>query len=112
MYRKSPACALTAARLPRDVCFCRVGEKFDGHDFIDTALAARSRPGCLCAKLPRDLRPDKFYIKVDDTRLALRALASAYRDKFRIPFVQITGSVGKTTTKEIVRPLWEQSSGC
>ena len=78
-----------------------VGEKFDGHDFIDTALAAGAA-GCLCAKLPRDLRPDKFYIKVDDTRLALRALASAYRDKFRIPFVQITGSVGKTTTKEIV----------
>ncbi len=78
-----------------------VGEKFDGHDFIDTALAAGAA-GCLCAKLPRDLRPDKFYIKVDDTRLAFRALASAYRDKFRIPFVQITGSVGKTTTKEIV----------
>ena len=78
-----------------------VGEKFDGHDFIDTALAAGAA-GCLCAKLPRDLCPDKFYIKVDDTRLAFRALASAYRDKFRIPFVQITGSVGKTTTKEIV----------
>lgn len=78
-----------------------VGEKFDGHDFIDTALTAGAA-GCLCAKLPRDLRPDKFYIKVDDTRLAFRALASAYRDKFRIPFVQITGSVGKTTTKEIV----------
>ena len=68
-----------------------VVEKFDGHDFIDTALAAGAA-GCLCAKLPRDLRPDKFYIKVDDTRLALRALASAYRDKFRIPFVQITGN--------------------
>ena len=49
-----------------------------------------------------DLRADKFYIKVDDTRLALRALASAYRDRFDIPFVQITGSVGKTTTKEMI----------
>ena len=46
--------------------------------------------------------PDKFYIKVADTRLALRDLASAYRDKFDIPFVQITGSVGKTTTKEMI----------
>ena len=78
-----------------------VGEKFDGHDFIDMALD-KGAAGCLCAKLPQDIRPDKFYIKVDDTRLALRALASAYRDRFDIPFVQITGSVGKTTTKEMI----------
>ena len=78
-----------------------VGEKFDGHDFIDAALDAGAA-GCLCAKLPQDIRPDKFYIKVADTRLALRALASAYRDKFDIPVVQITGSVGKTTTKEMI----------
>lgn len=78
-----------------------VGEKFDGHDFIGAALDSGAA-GCLCAKLPADLRGGKFYIKVADTRLALRALASAYRDKFDIPFVQITGSVGKTTTKEMV----------
>ena len=77
------------------------GERFDGHNFIDAALSAGAA-GCLCAKLPADLRPDKFYIKVDDTRLALRALASYYRDRFQIPFVQITGSVGKTTTKEMI----------
>lgn len=78
-----------------------VGERFDGHQFIDAALDAGAA-GCLCAKLPTDIRPDKFYIKVADTRLALRDLASAYRDRFHIPFVQITGSVGKTTTKEMI----------
>ena len=78
-----------------------VGEKFDGHDFIGAALDAGAA-GCLCAKLPVDLRADKFYIKVADTRLALKALATHYRDKFNIPFVQITGSVGKTTTKEMI----------
>ena len=78
-----------------------VGEKFDGHQFIDAALDVGAA-GCLCAKLPQNIRPDKFYIKVADTRLALRDLASAYRDRFRIPFVQITGSVGKTTTKEMI----------
>lgn len=77
------------------------GEKFDGHDFIDAALSAGAA-GCLCAKLPVDLRPDKFYIKVDDTRLALRALAAACRDQADIPVIQITGSVGKTTSKEMV----------
>ena len=78
-----------------------VGEQYDGHNFIDAALDAGAA-GCLCAKLPQDIRPDKFYIKVADTRLALRDMASAYRDKFDIPFVQITGSVGKTTTKEMI----------
>ena len=78
-----------------------VGERFDGHDFIDAALDAGAA-GCLCARVPERLRVDKFYIQVADTRLALRALASAYRDRFPIPFVQITGSVGKTTTKEMI----------
>ena len=78
-----------------------VGEKFDGHDFLDRALAAGAA-GCLCAKVPETLRPDKFYIRVADTRLALKALASAYRDRFPIPFIQVTGSVGKTTTKEML----------
>ena len=78
-----------------------VGEKFDGHDFIDAALEAGAA-GCLCARLPEKLRDDKFYIEVADTRLALRALASAYRDRFDIPVIQITGSVGKTTTKEMI----------
>ena len=78
-----------------------VGERFDGHDFIDAALDAGAAGGP-CARVPETLRPGKFYSRVADTRLALRALASAYRDRFDIPFVQITGSVGKTTTKEMI----------
>lgn len=78
-----------------------VGERFDGHHFIESALEGGAA-GCLCAKVPETLREDKFYIQVDDTRLALRRLASVYRDQFDIPVVQITGSVGKTTTKEMV----------
>ena len=78
-----------------------VGERFDGHSFIDAALEGGAA-GCLCARLPESLRPDKFYIQVKDTRLALRDLASAYRDRFSIPVIQITGSVGKTTTKEMI----------
>lgn len=77
------------------------GEKFDGHRFIDAALE-NGAAGVLCSRLPDDLRPDRFYIKVDDTRLALKALASDYRGRFDIPFVQITGSVGKTTTKDMI----------
>lgn len=77
------------------------GERFDGHKFIDMALEAGAA-GVLCARLPEDLRSDKFYIKVDDTRLALKALAMAHRARFDLPVIQITGSVGKTTTKDMI----------
>ena len=85
-----------------------VGEKFDGHNFIDQSLASGAA-GCLCSKVPQELKEDKFYIQVEDTRLALRAVASAYREKFQIPFVQITGSVGKTTTKEMVAAVLKEN---
>ena len=78
-----------------------VGERFDGHDYIDKALSGGAA-GTLCAVRPERLLPGKAYLLVEDTRLALKALASWYRDQFSIPFVQITGSVGKTTTKEMI----------
>ena len=77
-----------------------VGERFDGHSYIDASLSAGAA-GCLCACLPEKLRGDRFYIEVPDTLLALKHLASAYRGRFDLPVVQITGSVGKTTTKEM-----------
>ena len=51
-----------------------VGEKFDGHAYLDGALA-RGAAGCLTMHAPTALQPGKFYILVDDTLLALRALA-------------------------------------
>ena len=77
------------------------GERFDGHDYIEKALSAGAE-GCLCARVPEALLPGKFYIKVPDTLLALKDLAAWYRSQFSIPFVQVTGSVGKTTTKEMI----------
>lgn len=73
----------------------------DGHDFIGAALSAGAE-GTLCSRRPEAFVPGKFYIHAEDTRLALKALASWYRGRFDIPFVQITGSVGKTTTKEMI----------
>lgn len=83
------------------------GERFDGHDYIDKALALGAA-GCLCARTPAAFLPDKFYIAVPDTRLALKTLASWYRGQFDIPVVQITGSVGKTTTKEMIASVVSQ----
>ncbi len=100
-------CTDSRAVTPGSLFVPVVGENFDGHDFIDTALRAGAA-GTLCARLPEDLQSDKFYIKVDDTRLALKNLAADYRSRFSIPFVQITGSVGKTTTKEMIAAVLSQ----
>ena len=102
------AVSTDSRKLPQGCLFIPlVGERFDGHDYIDRALEAGAA-GCLCARVPETLREDKFYIRVEDTRLALRALAAAYRDRFDIPVVQITGSVGKTTTKDMVASVLGQ----
>lgn len=84
-----------------------VGERFDGHDYIDSALA-NGAAGCLCARESKTLADGKFYIQVADTTLALKDLASWYRGQFDLPVVQITGSVGKTTTKEMIASVVAQ----
>ncbi len=75
-----------------------VGETFDAHDFINFAL----ENGCVAAlTAKREKIKGKTLIAVDDTRKALGNLASFYKKQFNIPFIAITGSVGKTTVKEL-----------
>lgn len=92
---------------PGDVFVPLVGERFDGHAYITMSLNAGAA-GCLCQKVPEEIVPGKFYIQVEDTMLALRDLASWYRGLFDIPVVQITGSAGKTTTKEMLASVLRQ----
>ena len=83
------------------------GERFDGHDYIDMALE-KGAAGCFCSRLPETLREDKAYILVEDTKVAMKDLAAWYRTQFTLPIVQITGSVGKTTTKEMIAGVLSQ----
>ena len=76
------------------------GERFDGHSFINSALEAGAA-GCLTAREREGYLPGKFYIKVRSTQRALWELARYYKRLFPIPFIAITGSVGKTTTKDM-----------
>lgn len=76
------------------------GEKFDGHDFICDACRF-GIAGYLCSD-GQIYEGSEFAIMVDDTRKALLALASYYRSLFDIKVVGLTGSVGKTTTKEFI----------
>lgn len=77
------------------------GERFDGHSFINAALEGGAA-GCFTARERESYLPGKFYIKVRSTQRALWELARYYKKRFPIPFVAITGSVGKTTTKDMV----------
>ncbi len=78
-----------------------VGERFDGHAYIASALEGGAA-GCLTARERESYRPDKFYVKVASTQKALRDLAAWHKSRFRIPFVAVTGSVGKTTAKDMI----------
>ena len=77
------------------------GERFDGHAYINAALEGGA-VGCLTARERESYRPDKFYVKVANTQRALRDLAAWYKSRFQIPFVAVTGSVGKTTAKDMI----------
>jgi UDP-N-acetylmuramoyl-tripeptide--D-alanyl-D-alanine ligase len=80
------------------------GERFDGHDFLDKAAAAGASLLVVEEDLARDgLPPDVGVLYVPDSRATLRRLAHAYRQSWRLTkVVGITGSAGKSTTKQLV----------
>ncbi len=77
------------------------GERFDGHAYINAALESGA-VGCLTQRERESYQPGKFYVKVPSTQRALRDLAAWYKEQFHIPFVAVTGSVGKTTAKDML----------
>ena len=76
------------------------GENFDGNKFAKSALEKGACAVCV-SELCEGVDPAKALI-VDDTKRALIKIGGVYREGFSIPFVGITGSVGKTTTKEFI----------
>lgn len=76
------------------------GDRFDGHAFVETALAQGaiaavvSDPSSAYAELPT--------LQVSDTLEAYQTLGRWWRDRFSCPVIAVTGSVGKTTTKELI----------
>lgn len=78
------------------------GERTDGHEYVREALMKGAAGSFYARHLPGDLPPDKTIVKVDDTLLALQDLAGFYRRRFDLDVIGITGSSGKTTTKDII----------
>lgn len=81
------------------------GEKFDGHDFIDAAIAGGAVAVVVDHAVKQPLQNRVQQLVVDDTRLALGEIARCNRRRFTGPVIGITGSAGKTTCKEMVAAI-------
>lgn len=81
------------------------GERVDGHSFIDSVFE-KGAMGVICEQAPQN--PKGAYILVKDSFQALKDLAAFYRQQLNIKVVGITGSVGKTSTKEFIASVLEQ----
>ncbi len=82
------------------------GARSDGHDFIAKALDAGAVL-CVGERAPKDAG-ETPYVQVDSSLAAVGRLAAWYRGLFDIPVIGVTGSVGKTTTKEMIWSVLSQ----
>jgi UDP-N-acetylmuramoyl-tripeptide--D-alanyl-D-alanine ligase len=91
-----------------EVFFALRGEKYDGHDFLAQAAAAGAVVLVVEEKPAMALPPGVAVVQVADTLKALGKLAAWHRQRFAIPVIGVTGSNGKTTTKELIATLLAQ----
>lgn len=99
--RISEVCIDTRTITPGCLFWAIRGERFDGHDFIAKAYEL----GAVGAVSDHPIPGLRNLLVVQDTRQALLDLASGYRDRFRVMLVGVTGSVGKTSTKEMIAAI-------
>lgn len=94
-------CTDTRKITPDSLFIALKGDNFDGNGFAAAALES----GAKAAICERDMGLGNRQILVENSRLALLELAGYYRNLFDIPVIGITGSVGKTTTKEMTHTV-------
>ena len=99
----------TRALVRGDLFVALRGERFDGHDFVAKAHEAGAAAS-LVARDRADGMPGNL-IAVDDPLRSLGALAAFWRNRFDIPVVAVTGSNGKTTTKEMIASIFRAAVG-
>lgn len=79
-----------------------IGERVDAHKFIDGALKINGATFTSEHDKPLTGFEDKPWIKVADTVEAMQKVGTFYRNRMNLPVVAVTGSVGKTTTREMI----------
>jgi UDP-N-acetylmuramoyl-tripeptide--D-alanyl-D-alanine ligase len=100
LFLKHPSIETDTRKLKKgDLFFALKGPHFNGNEYAATALQ-QGASYCICDELTEP-RNDQIIV-VEDSLTALQQLAKHHRQQFNIPFIAITGSNGKTTTKELV----------
>ena len=88
------------------------GEHFDGHHYVAAAQARGAAAAVVASDAVDRLRPTGLpLIVVAETRLSLGALAADWRSRFTLPLIAVTGSNGKTTTKEMIASILRAAHG-
>ncbi len=98
-----PEVVIDSRRVHENAMFVAIrGERYDAHQFLGEV----ARTGACCALVSSPAPGLEIpQIVVDDTRKALQSMATAWRRRFDLPVIAVTGSNGKTTTKEMVAAI-------
>jgi len=100
IYKAHPSVQTDTRKLKQgDIYFALKGERFNGNAFAMSALERGASYAVVDEEIGSE---DPRIIYVDDALITLQSLAAHHRNQFQIPFIAITGSNGKTTTKELV----------
>ena len=104
--REVAGVTIDSRKVEKDFLFVAInGERFNAHQFIPDTI----EKGALCVVSHEDLGDTDYpYILVEATGQALLDIAKLYRDSFNVKVVGITGSVGKTSTKEMIASVLAQ----
>ena len=82
-----------------------VGNRFDGHDYLDKASKIGIQAAIVSEKFNGSVPTDLPHWLVPDTLYAYQQIASLHRKNLNLPVIAVTGSVGKTTTRELIRAV-------
>lgn len=97
-------CTDTRMVQPGDLFIALIGERFDGHEFVKQSLA-KGAAGVVISKKPAEMPAGAVAVMVGNTLKALQDIAQFHRRRFSIPVIAITGSNGKTTTKDLTAAI-------
>jgi UDP-N-acetylmuramoyl-tripeptide--D-alanyl-D-alanine ligase len=90
---------------PGNLFFALAGEQSDGHDFLEEAYQ-KGAAGAVVSKTVQTKLP---IVRVEDTVKTLGEITKNWRDKFQLPLIGLTGSNGKTTTKNMIGAILQET---